>query len=130
MSPVGGGKAHDCWLERWSRLAIEQGTRALDVLRDGVEEAISTLGSGFLFHPANAGLRESLRSGSLTTRTSTGNSYGLSTGFIFLFVSEDRGLLLDPAASDEAKRVSPMVLYPTPQRSCRSPAGHIPLRSL
>ena len=41
----------------------EQGTRALDQLRDGVEEAIAALGRGFLAHPANAALREALRGG-------------------------------------------------------------------
>jgi len=30
----------ECWLERWSRLAQEQGVRVLDQLRNGVEEAI------------------------------------------------------------------------------------------
>lgn len=34
----------DCWLERWSQNAAEQGTRALDALRDGVQEAIGALG--------------------------------------------------------------------------------------
>ena len=39
-----------------SKAAQEQGTRALDGLRDGVEEAISALGRGFLAHPANTAL--------------------------------------------------------------------------
>src|SRR5439155_3186724 len=30
----------DCWLEKWSQTAREQGTRALDHLRQGVEVAI------------------------------------------------------------------------------------------
>ena len=47
------GASADCWLERWSQAAAEQGTRALDALRQGVQEAISALGRGFLRHPAN-----------------------------------------------------------------------------
>ena len=55
----------DCWLERWSKDAQERGTRALDDLRRGVEEAIRTFGQGFLTHPANAALRSRLKSGEL-----------------------------------------------------------------
>ena len=69
----------DCWLERWSKAAQEQGTRALDQLRDGVEAAITALGRGFLAHPANAALREALRTGDLTGRTTTASSSGSST---------------------------------------------------
>ena len=37
----------ECWLERWSKLAEEQGTRAREKLRVGVERAIQALGTGF-----------------------------------------------------------------------------------
>jgi|SRR5262245_1030883 len=47
-SRVNAEKPQDCWLERWSKAAHEQGTRALDQLRNGVEEAIKALGRGFL----------------------------------------------------------------------------------
>src|SRR5207237_4597402 len=36
----------ECWLERWTRTAQEQGTRALEQLRNGVEKAITALSSG------------------------------------------------------------------------------------
>jgi hypothetical protein len=57
QSRVESEKPEDCWLERWLKTASEQGTRALDQLRSGVEEAITALGKGFLAHPANAELR-------------------------------------------------------------------------
>src|SRR5690606_29993147 len=38
-----GAGGFDCWLERWSKTAAEQGTRALDALRQGVEESITVL---------------------------------------------------------------------------------------
>ena len=44
----------DCWLERWSKRVQDQGTRALDQLRAGVETAITALGRGFLDQPANS----------------------------------------------------------------------------
>lgn len=64
-SRVEAERPEECWLERWSRIAQEQGTRALDQLRVGVEEAITALGCGFLTHPANQGLRDKLCSGTL-----------------------------------------------------------------
>src|SRR6266511_504895 len=63
-----GERPEECWLERWREKAAEQGTRALDTLRRGVEQAIDALGSGFLSHPGNGGLRETLRQGTLGTQ--------------------------------------------------------------
>ncbi len=94
----------DCWLERWSQEAAEQGVRALDVLRDGVQEAIATLGSGFLAHPANSTLREDLESGRLDKQDYYRQLLRLVYRLIFLFVAEDRDLLLHPEATDEARR--------------------------
>ena len=50
-----GAAPSACWLETWRTEAIEAGARALDQLRDGVQDAIAHLGTGFLRHPANAG---------------------------------------------------------------------------
>ena len=54
-----------CWLEKWSQEAREQGARALEHRREGVERAISALGSGFLSHPDNTGLHARLASDDL-----------------------------------------------------------------
>ena len=51
----------DCWLERWREQGIKEGTRARDRLRDGVEQALDALGTGFL--AANPSLQESLARG-------------------------------------------------------------------
>ncbi len=102
-SRVEAEKPEDCWLERWSQHAREQGTRALDGLRDGVETAIRTLGSGFLAHPGNRALRARLRDGSLAAQDFYRELLRLVYRLLFLFVAEDRGLLLDPKA-DEAAR--------------------------
>ena len=58
QSRVEGERPELCWLEKWSRAAQEQGTRALDQLRDGIEAASRALGSGCLAHPANRALPE------------------------------------------------------------------------
>ena len=88
------GAPESCWLEKWSREAAEQGTRALDSLRDGVQEAIAILGRGFLAHPANAELRRRLQSGELGTQDYYRQLLRLAYRLIFLFVAEDRNLLL------------------------------------
>jgi hypothetical protein len=88
----------NCWLERWSHAAQEQGTRALDQLRNGVEQAITALGRGFLSHRENPVLREALRSGRLIKQDYFRQLLRMVYRLIFLFVAEDRGLLHDPDA--------------------------------
>ncbi|MCL4528589.1 MAG: hypothetical protein M1282_04160 [Chloroflexi bacterium] len=96
QSRVEAERPEECWLEKWSRAAAEQGTRALDQLRGGVEEAISALGRGFIAHPANRNLRDKLYAGKLDAQDYYRQLLRLVYRLIFLFVSEDRGLLLTP----------------------------------
>src|SRR5690606_11245541 len=103
QSRVEGERPEQCWLERWTQEAAERGTRALEDLRVGVEAAITALGRGFLAHPANGALRERLRSGELDTQEYYRQLLPTVYRLIFLFVAEDRDLLLDPKASDEAR---------------------------
>ena len=104
-----GERPADCLLERWTKKAADDGTRALDKLRGGVEKAIETLGAGFLAHPANGDLREALRTGALDRQDYYRELLRLVYRLIFLFTAEDRRdettgreLLLDPAAPDDA----------------------------
>jgi len=96
QSRVEGEKPEGFWLEQWSRHAQEQGTRALDQLRAGVEEAISALGSGFLGAAANQELRSNLRQGALSSQDYYRQLLRLVYRLIFLFVAEDRELLFPP----------------------------------
>jgi hypothetical protein len=91
------------WLEKWSRAAQEQGTRALDQLRDGVEAAIRALGSGFLLHPSNRALRDKMQSGALSAQDYYRQLLRLVYRLIFLFTAEDRDLLFDPDADPQAR---------------------------
>ncbi|MFB7194062.1 Eco57I restriction-modification methylase domain-containing protein [Streptomyces sp. NPDC056240] len=96
---VGEGQpASGCWLEKWRTLAIESGSRALDVYRDGVQQALTALGTGFLRHPANGELREHL-----DVQAYQQALLRLVYRMIFLFVAEDRGALLDPEADDQTR---------------------------
>ncbi len=112
QSRVEAEKLEDFWLEKWSRTAQEQGTRALDTLRDGVQQAIEALGRGFLSHPANRPLREKLQAGALNEQDYYRQLLRLVYRLLFLFVAEDRELLLDPNA-DEAARSRYLAYYST-----------------
>ncbi len=104
QSRLEGERPADCWLERWMKVAEEQGTRARDQLRDGVEQAISALGAGFLEHPANAALRDRLMAGGLDKQDYYRQLLRLVYRLLFLFVAEDRDLLLTPG-DDEPSRL-------------------------
>lgn len=103
QSRVEGDPPEKCLLEAWSAEAAVRGTRALDQLRVGVEAAINELGTGFLAHPANAELRDRLRSGGLDKREYYRQLLRLVYRLLFLLVAESRDLLLDPAAGATAR---------------------------
>ena len=103
QSRVEGERKEDYWLEKWSKTAQEQGIRALDSLREGVEAAITALGKGFLAHRANIELKQKLRSGELDKQDYYRQILRLVYRLLFLFVAEDRELLLDPSSPDIAR---------------------------
>ncbi|MEU5769574.1 DNA methyltransferase [Streptomyces asoensis] len=93
-----GAAPSSCWLEKWRTEAIASGTRALDQLRKGVQEAITALGTGFLRHPENAALREDVRPKALQAAL-----LRMVYRLLFVFVAEDRDALLSPGADDIAR---------------------------
>lgn len=101
-----GGRAETCWLEEWTKVADEQGTRALGDLRGGVEKALEILGEGFTSHPKNTSLREALRSRQVELADFHGQLLRVVYRLIFLFVAEDRRLdrqsLLHPRDDSDA----------------------------
>ena len=105
QSSLEADKPEECRLEKWSREAQERGTRALDRLRDGVEQAITALGQGFLAHPENTALRGALQAGTLSPLGYYQQLLRMIYRFIFLFVAEDRGLIpLSDISADVRKR--------------------------
>ena len=94
-----GAAPSACWLERWRNEAITSGARALDQLRDGVQQAITTLGTGFLRHPANTALRENLDVTALHAAL-----LRLVYRLLFVFVAEDRDALHHPGIDPQARR--------------------------
>jgi hypothetical protein len=96
--PHGMIDAGDCLLETYYARSVEQGGRVREHLRDGVEECITTLANGFLRHPKNDDLRQRvLPTPHSPLVLSPDDLYRqllrLVYRFLFLLVSEDRGLL-------------------------------------
>lgn len=92
FQPREGERSDSCWLEEWTKIAQEQGTRALETLRGGVEQALQIFGRGFVAHPKNANLRERLRTGQLPLSAFHNQLLRIIYRLIFLFVAEDREL--------------------------------------
>jgi hypothetical protein len=103
QSRVESDKPEDCWLEKWSKLAREQGTRVLNDLRVGVGNAIEALGRGFIGHPRNDHLREKFHSGTLTKDEFYRQLLRIVYRLLFLFVAEDRELLHPPLPEGDSR---------------------------
>jgi hypothetical protein len=88
-----GSPPSNCALERWREKGREQGVKARDRLRDGVEEALKILGEGFLQHRDNTALVRALETGALDAQSYFQELLRVVYRFIFLFTAEDRGLL-------------------------------------
>lgn len=93
-----------CRLEQWRTESIESGSRALNLLRDGVVSALRTLGTGFLAHPANSTLRDDLSTGRLKLDDFNHALLRVAYRLLFTFVAEDRGALLDPDSAPQARQ--------------------------
>ena len=84
---------HSCWLEQWRTVAIADGTRALDALREGVARALTHLGTGFVSHPGNSQLTVMLASSPDADKDLHRALLHIAYRLIVLFVAEDRELL-------------------------------------
>lgn len=98
--PQGIADVEECLLETYHTQSVEQGGRVREHLREGVERCLELLANGFLRPPANSELRHRI------SPACTGNDkiavedfyrqlLILVYRFLFLLVSEDRGLLSD-----------------------------------
>jgi hypothetical protein len=82
-----------CWLEQWRTVAIADGTRALDALRDSVAQALTHLGTGFVSHPGNSHLIAMLTASPDADKDLHRALLRIAYRLIVLFVAEDRQLL-------------------------------------
>lgn len=97
------GQPSDCWLEQWRTTAVSQGVRALNLLRDGVQQALETLGTGFLQHPANSRLRDDLDSGPIRVEDLHASLLRMVYRLLFWSVAEDRDALHNPTATADMR---------------------------
>jgi hypothetical protein len=104
--PVGTDDAPTCLLEQYYARSVEQGGRVREHLRDGVEECLTGLANGFLRHAANADLQRRARSAPADAHHLSGDDLyrqllRIVYRFLFLLVSEERGLISHDAAYRE-----------------------------
>jgi hypothetical protein len=97
--------ATSCWLEKYFQLSIEQGGRVREKLRVGVEDALKTLGTGFLQHPQNSALRERVKAGTLTAAEFHRQLLRLVYRLLFLMVAEERRMIV-PEGPEADRRQS------------------------
>lgn len=95
----------ECPLETWRLAGQEQGTRARNKLRKGVEEALISFGQGFPTHPENQALRTAIHEGRLTPAGYYRQLLRLVYRLIFLLTAEERDLLHPSDADEAAKRL-------------------------
>ena len=88
----------DAPLEAWNTQAQSEGVKARDGLRDGVALALEHFGTGFLTR--NPALQDQLSNGELTPTDLYRAALKLVYQLVFLFVTEDRDLLLERGADN------------------------------
>lgn len=92
--PQEGAEPREALLEQYYTRSVEQGGRVREHLRDGVEACLVCLANGFLHHPGSADLRAWLQSGD-NSLSFYRELLRLVYRFLFLLVSEERGLISD-----------------------------------
>ena len=102
--PLPGRDLAECLLEKYYLDSIEQGLRVRDKLREGVEETLKILGTAFLQHPRNDGLREEVSSGKLIAIQFHRQLLLLVYRLLFLMVAEERGLIVSVGESAESNQ--------------------------
>ena len=95
----------NCILEQWRNQGQVDGERVLGELRHGVTNALRIMGTGFVAHPKNLELREAIKNEQLTTDQFFQELLRLIYRFLFLLTTEDRDILLDPAADKVCKKL-------------------------
>jgi len=89
-------QVEQCYIEQWREKGQDEGERALDSLRDGVEQALRELGQGFLTHIDNSELRALIAKDQISTDTYFQQVLKLVYRFLFLLTAEDRNVALLP----------------------------------
>ena len=97
--PANTEAAAESLIERYHQDSLDSGARIRDGLSKAVEQAIRDFANGFLAHPANDALRQSIPVGKLPPDTYYQYLLRLIYRLLFLLVIEERDLVFPPAAS-------------------------------
>lgn len=98
--PKEKGNGENSIMEFYHQESLASGTRIREKLSEAVESSIKRLGNGFLKHPENVELRERITKEELTGKQMYLYLLRLIYRFLFLLVTEDRGLVY-PEIKDE-----------------------------
>ena len=102
--PQGADDAYECLFEQYHQQGIDEGGRVRERLREGIEEALVILGTGFLQHPDSGRLREALAADRLDDVGYYRQLLRLIYRLLFLMVAEERRLLLLPDHENRSRQ--------------------------
>lgn len=94
--PVSQDSATESPIEIYHQDALDSGSRIREGLSAAVEKSIKSLANGFLKHPANESLRQSIGSGQIDSKTYYQWLLRLIYRLLFLMVIEERDLIFAP----------------------------------
>lgn len=103
--PASNEAAAESLIERYHQDSLDSGARIREGLSKAVEQAIRDFANGFLAHPANASLRQSIVEGRLQPDTYYQHLLRLIYRLLFLLVIEERDLVFPPAASNQQRDI-------------------------
>jgi len=103
--PASNEAATESLIERYHQDSLDSGARIREGLSKAVEQAIRDFANGFLAHPANDSLRQSIAEGRLQPDTYYQHLLRLIYRLLFLLVIEERDLIFPPSASQQQRDI-------------------------
>ncbi|MFZ1548649.1 MAG: hypothetical protein WAT12_16395, partial [Candidatus Nitrotoga sp.] len=103
--PISNEAAAESLIERYHQDSLDSGARIREGLSKAVEQAIRDFANGFLVHPDNEELRQSIADGKLKPATYYQHLLRLIYRLLFLLVIEERDLVFPPSASSQQRDI-------------------------
>lgn len=103
--PISNDSAAESIIERYHQDSLDSGARIREGLSKAVEGALLEFGNGFLSHPANSVLRESVTTGSLSPGIFYKSLLRLIYRLLFLMVIEERDLIFPDGISLKLREI-------------------------
>ena len=103
--PASNEAAVESLIERYHQDSLDSGARIREGLSKAVEQAIRDFANGFLAHPANDHLRQSIAAGRLQPDTYYQHLLRLIYRLLFLLVIEERDIVFPPAANQQQRDI-------------------------